>query len=394
MGPRSKTTYLRIAGFALSGAGLVLLLVFAWPDDAPRYKRARGKVANLRLDSVYYDFGNLVPFSQNKGWIFTTFGTNRAPSYFFDLKQKLVIGSIEGGTPIFTRQNKFLVRSSRSPLPPWREKLYGKVEEITGRKIRFNRPDTTEQLYWVLDEINGQCRKIGITAERPNGSARPSPDGKRAFFQYQAEGQDWKMLMADLVSESITVEKVLGWPRGWWDNAHILTENEDGLLLYDFAHKTYSVLFSAEALKAFCEEKGLPPMKDTLGTFFMPNGKDYDIYLTYRKQRFLAAEASLVKLDKNRTLKLIDPAFKFEWSDQFDSSGRYYVYSGREAGQQTSAVVLRDLKTGTSRILVPEDKNYFSIPTFYDNTVLFIRKNRLWQVNLDGSNLNLLFPPQ
>jgi hypothetical protein len=93
---------------------------------------------------------------------------------------------------------------------------------------------------------------------------------------------------------------------------------------------------------------------------------------------------------------LIDPHFKFEWSDHFDATGNYYLYSGRDAGQTNSAVYLRDLKTGRTRELVPPDANHtndFSIPQFHGQEVIYVRSNALWEIGLEGSGNRRLFPP-
>jgi hypothetical protein len=94
---------------------------------------------------------------------------------------------------------------------------------------------------------------------------------------------------------------------------------------------------------------------------------------------------------------LIDPRFKFEWSDHFDASGSYYLYSGRERGQTNGAVYVRDLRARTTRELVPPDTNRtndFSLPNFYGTDVIYIRSNSLWRIKLDGSQNRRLFPPQ
>jgi len=46
-----------------------------------------------------------------------------------------------------------------------------------------------------------------------------------------------------------------------------------------------------------------------------------------------------------------------------------------------------------NNILVsPNSGKYFSIPRFYRDSVIYIRSNALWKINLDGSANSKLFP--
>ncbi|PYM12856.1 MAG: hypothetical protein DME18_10335 [Verrucomicrobia bacterium] len=86
--------------------------------------------------------------------------------------------------------------------------------------------------------------------------------------------------------------------------------------------------------------------------------------------------------------------FKFEWSDSLDPTGRYYLFSGREAGAASDGVFLRDKQSGSNRTLVIPTKNtYFSIPRFYGDSVIYVRSNILWRISLDGTSNVQLFPP-
>ncbi len=102
----------------------------------------------------------------------------------------------------------------------------------------------------------------------------------------------------------------------------------------------------------------------------------------------------MLKLERpDGSLKLLFGRFKFEWSDHLDPAGRHYLYSGREAGKASDGVFLRDLASGTERVLVPPEGNTdFSLPHFYGESAIYIRSNALWRVNLDGSNTVKLFP--
>jgi len=93
-------------------------------------------------------------------------------------------------------------------------------------------------------------------------------------------------------------------------------------------------------------------------------------------------------------LTLLASRFKFEWSDSLDPTGRYYLFSGREAGAASDGVFLRDKQSGSNRTLVIPTKNtYFSIPRFYGDSVIYVRSNILWRISLDGTSNVQLFPP-
>jgi hypothetical protein len=108
-----------------------------------------------------------------------------------------------------------------------------------------------------------------------------------------------------------------------------------------------------------------------------------------------AVESYLIKVGRpGATLSLISTNFKFEWSDHLDSTASYYLYSGRDSGQASSAVFLRDLRNNTDRPLVPSDGGgYFSIPRFYREGVIYVRSNMLWRIDFNGSNQTRIFPP-
>jgi hypothetical protein len=111
-------------------------------------------------------------------------------------------------------------------------------------------------------------------------------------------------------------------------------------------------------------------------------------------QKWLAEESLLIKVERpDAKLKLLSLHFKFKWSDQLDPTGRWYLYSGRESGDSSDGVFVRDLVAGTNRVLVAATTNrYFSIPRFYKDSVLYVRSNALWQISLDGANNVRLFP--
>jgi hypothetical protein len=170
----------------------------------------------------------------------------------------------------------------------------------------------------------------------------------------------------------------------------------DDLVLYDVVALKLSPLLSAQKVAAFFAGAGLTNNAAKAQPFPMWNGRENDFFLTDGNSRWSAKESYLIKIERpDGTLKLLDQHFKFEWSDHFDASGKYYLYSGRQSGQTNSAVYLRDLTTHQTRELVSPDpaSNDFSIPQFYRGSVIYMRSNAIWEIGLDGSNNRRIFPP-
>jgi Tol biopolymer transport system component len=124
-------------------------------------------------------------------------------------------------------------------------------------------------------------------------------------------------------------------------------------------------------------------------------GGGHQFFLTDNHQRWLAKESYLLRLKRpGSELELVNPKFKFEWSDHFDATGSNYAFSGREAGQGSSAVYLRNLATGETRTLVEDNgTKLFSLPNFYGTNVIYSRSNQLWRVDFTGRNHERVFPP-
>jgi hypothetical protein len=185
------------------------------------------------------------------------------------------------------------------------------------------------------------------------------------------------------------------WPCDWWDNSRIFadTTNSD-FVLFDVQKGSISRLFTRGQLATFMEEMKISAPSGP-HAFAIWNGHENDFYLTDTHQKWLAQESFLIKVERpGGKLKLISPHFKFEWSDHLDPTGRFYLYSGREPGKASDGIFLRDLETGTDRVLVrPTTNEYFSIPRFYRDSVIYVRSNALWQISLDRTNNVRLFPP-
>jgi len=147
-------------------------------------------------------------------------------------------------------------------------------------------------------------------------------------------------------------------------------------------------LLSASKIAAFLDEHRVAHDGQRPAPLLAWNGREFEFYVTDTHKNWSAEESFL-----RAQLSVVSHAFKFEWSDHFHPSQQYYVYTGREAGNRSDGVYLRNLRTGADTPLVePRGEKRFSIPHFYKDSVLYLRSNALWRVSLDGSNNTRLFP--
>jgi hypothetical protein len=165
-------------------------------------------------------------------------------------------------------------------------------------------------------------------------------------------------------------------------------------VLFDVLKGATAPLIAFEKLTAFLQENNIEDDPRQTHPFAIWNGRDNDFYLTDTHQKWLAHQSFLIKVERpDGRLKLVSPHFKFEWSDHLDSTGRYYLFSGRESGNGSDGVFLRDVESGANRTLMAATTNkYFSLPRFYRDSVIYVRSNGLWQISLDGSKNVRLFP--
>jgi hypothetical protein len=269
------------------------------------------------------------------------------------------------------------------------------VARISRGRIKLP-PSMRGQTYWLLGLKNNKAKRLGDIPGNPN-SLIPSPDFHYCFtFRFGPTGPEDYLLDSREGSIQRLGISAWGWLCGWWNNTQllVLTTNRD-FVLYEVRQKTISPLISLEKLATFLKEARILDDPKKTQSFAIWNGREDDFYLTDTHQKWLADESFLIKVQRpDGGLKLLHPRLKFEWSDHLDPTGRYYLYTGRESGDRSDGVFLRDLETGTNRVLVaPSTNHYFSIPRFYRDSIIYVRSNALWQISLNGSNNVRLFPP-
>src|SRR5262249_25750723 len=148
-----------------------------------------------------------------------------------------------------------------------------------------------------------------------------------------------------------------GWPSGWWDDHNIVIQDTNrSFSLYDVVTKKSAPFLDAATLTNFFAEQKIPQGPTNVNAIFMWHGSTPEVYLTDTYQRWLAAESYLIRVERpDRTLKLLNPSYKFEWSDHFSVGAESYIYSGREMGQASAGVYLKNVSTGATNTLVADN---------------------------------------
>ena len=382
---------------------LAVYLFITWDPNAPRFTRSLWFKVPTHTH-LSYQFLASRPFAGGKMWISLHNSTNWSGSYLFDIEQRKVLGELQNAWPVLlNRDGTQLLCMRRGPGKPsllLKARLF--VERFVGRRFLPWKPPPVQgddvETFWLLDLSSNSSVPLGeISQFRGAGSTfRPSPDFRFAFNMSTASRDS--LLVCDLDKKSSKVLKITNddWPAGWWDNQSILFVNRSNdFYLLNAISKQISPLLSATNVLAFLDQNNVNHQGQRPTLFFNWNGREYDFYVTDTHRAWLATNSFLLKMERpDARLKLIASDFKFEWSDHFDDSQRYYVYSGRERGGGSDGVFLRDLKTRTTTTLVePENANYHSVPNFYRTNVMYVRSNQLWSIDFNGSNNVRLFPP-
>jgi len=392
-----------IVVFSLLVVFAVVLLI-AWlrsDPDAPRFKPAQTQPVFKSDTLVSYHRLSSRPFEGGKMWISAWSGTNEYRYFLYDIEHKNILGELFNADAAFmtSDQTKLLcvqrVSWARRPLG---DKTLAIIAPLFRGKRSFPRRGADLETFWILDLKRNSAVKIGTAVSHPGLGIdfQLSSDFRYAYNRAAALPGENELFLCDVEKRVLARINVGGWPAAWWDARNILVkEPDDDFVLYDVVTGKSSLLLGASNITAFLEQNRIPDDGSKLNVFFTWNVRENVFYLTDPYKKWQATESFLARIERpEATLKLLSSQFKFEWSDHLDSIGRYYLYSGREAGQASSGVFLRDLRSNTNRVLVaPDDRERFAIPNFYRDGVIYRRSNALWRIDLSGSNCTRLFPP-
>lgn len=384
-------------------AGVILLCLVALGffflaqsnPNAPKFIPAAPDFKLGPAPRISYHFLDPRPFEGGVMWV-SVVRNKKFQWYLFDIDQKKVLGELVNGWPESGKAGHAKVILN-SPNASVKQQLAKMVETVTRGKVKLSR--NWIESFQILDLDKNTTKELGSVShlQGTGSSWVSSPAFRRAFIRPTA-GSD--VFVCDLEAGSMEKVSLSGITSGWWDDIHLLfTTTTHDLALFDVVTEQTSPLLRADEIETFLKESNVSTnvTRDRLKPFAMWDGKNYQFYFTDTHNRWLATNSILAKIEKSSgKLKMISPHFKFEWSDHFDPSGRYYLYSGRDKknGDKIGAVFVRDLATDTTRTLVEDCNNgQFSLPHWYKDTVIYIRSNVLWQITLTETNATQLFPP-
>jgi len=320
---------------------LVIFLVKSPLIDptAPRFIRASGNISPGNYSWLYYDFLSPSPFEGGKMWV-SVVSTNRlVRTFLLDIESNSILGElVHGGPAFFNRDQTKLLCGQRKPAtinPLWRS-----LKDLPARI--FNHPSHAfedTETFWVIDLKRNSVTRLGRAYQSPGAgsSFRPSPGFCYGFNKPTGSLSLAEVLICDIENNTFRKDRVGGFPTGgfpigWWDIQRILIKDTNNdFALYDVEARKTSVFLPLQQLQKSFLEAGITNDPGAANAFFMWDGHQNDFYLT-DNNRWSAEESYLIRIERPGRLKLLDPHFKFEWSDHFDASGSYYLYSGRTPG--------------------------------------------------------------
>jgi hypothetical protein len=346
---------------------------------------------------IQYEFLSPSPFEGGKMWITVFGGTNNYHCLLYDLERRTILGELSNAAPVFMNgdHSQLLCSQVNRGTPSLRAWITALLQALNRPGLRFRPPPHDTEIFWVLDLNRNVATRLGMTAWLLS-TFQPSPTFRYGFIKGTDVDQYPGFFLCDLEKKSLRQVNVAGWPQGWWDESNIVIKDPtNNYVLFHVAKGTTAPLWNSSKIGEFFKKMNLPDDPNSATLFSIWNGKENDFYLADHLKNWQAVESYLIKVERpGPTLNLMSQHFRFGWSDHVDATGRWYLYSGRDAGQASSAVFLRDLRNHTDRTLVTSDGGrYFSIPQFYRDGVIYVRSNMLWRISLNGSNQTRFFPP-
>jgi hypothetical protein len=380
-----------------TGLLLVVLLNSEEPDP-PQFKKFVEATPGPQPGQISYPYLDERPFEAGKLWVSVIHGIGYK-IFLYDIERKKVLGEMVNGSPVTMVNDTEVVCMKVGQLKQsaYLRKIRFLIERWTRGVMRFGNVGQHE-CYWVLNLNNNRARKLGHVPHTGSFNFVASPQyhyGYKPVFAPATNGAGVvEYYLFNLKRKSIQKIALNATVCGWWDDTHILLQSTNSAFsLYNIKNKRARRLPGFAEMKSVMAEKATEPSLPA--AFHVWNGSENDFYLTDMRQKLLATRSFLMKLQRSdERLKLISPNFQFEHYDHFDSSGRYYVYTGDTEGGDSDGIYVRELgNPSTDYVLVkPTSDKSFSVPQLYKDSVIYIRSNAIWRINLNGSNNTRLFP--
>jgi len=352
---------------------------------------------------VSYDFLSPNPFADGKAWIMAQDKKGGYHDYLFNLGTDKVEGVCEGQCPlVFNERDNIVLLQSREFKRP-RPSTPGFVQDMDEfmQKIGLiKRTDRDRVEFWIQPGAREKPILVGTAYERTGagGSEQVSPQAN----YYRVCTTCGEHLLIDLkgakMRELPPARLATG---GWWSNDEILFFTPDGdLMLYNAQSTESSIVFSLQQIQAFLQSHGWSSSSSGGRCWILSawNGDHFELYLgEMLSRRSQQTKGWLIKIDKaKKELLLVADAFPFARLGHLNGAGTHYVYCGERETGDSNAVYVYELKTGQTLPLVPglPSEQYFSLPNFHKDKIIYVQEDALWSMNLDGSGKRLLFPPK
>lgn len=390
-------------------AGLVLMagiLLFWWwrpfAPPAPGFRRIPAGAGATGMMVLGYDFLNPKPCVNGLLWLYAARTNQAMRTFLFDVPNRQLVGEFEGTMPaLFNADGTRILCATvdRRPPNPFFARLQRIVRRISGTQFIIQQGLMETGTCWMLDVSRGAFAEVGSFRCLSGAVVRfnPSPAAGFAYLvPFQVSTAWTNVHVFDLNLGKSWIDKIPGHPEGWWDESQIICRGSNGdWLLHDIhSHKQTSLLRSAD-LADFLGAHQITEGAQSFQVLDAWGGPAQRLYLSVQQNHWLASTAPLLSLSRvDRSLRLEHRMFKFEWSDHLDHTGQWYLYSGREVGQRSDGVYLRNLAGEPDQTLVRETgAPVFSMPRFSGDSVIYVRSNALWRVELGMNNPHQIFPP-
>ena len=344
-------------------------------------------------------------------WITPVWAKTNAETLLYSIDDNKILGRLTNGRPnLMTGDGKVVCVRCVHEERHLKERIRVILGTLAHALFKSPRPATAfsghavtgnpePQSYWLLDMKKQSATRMGQIPVGRLSRFFPSPDFRRGYVPAVDSGASFYP-MFDLYYFDIerpSVRKLAGHvcASGWWDNTRILLQTTNYyLVLHEITTDKTASFIRVEQIAEFFRRNGIAEDPKNARPIWFWNERENDFYLADVHKRW-STESYLIKLERPAgQLQLLSRRFQFEWHDQLDRTARYYLYSGSQPVRGGDGVYLRDLQSGTTRILVPPANGaHFSLPRFYHDSVIYVRSNALWRINLDGSNNIKLFPP-
>ena len=232
--------------------------------------------------------------------------------------------------------------------------------------------------------------KLGEISQAPGATTFPVASPNYTHVVKQSGVLNSDALLCDFQKEDATRLTLNGAPIGWWTDKELLLVTGSDYVTHDIRTQRVVPLLTSAQIDAFLQAEGIDETANQVTRHFVRHGLLTDIYLA-TASRQTNGYSRLIKLDRSTgTLRILPRKFDPNWVGELDSSERYYIFRIR----WSSGVYLQDVQTDTVRALFPNDQSLkHPQPMIHRDTVLYIRSNILWQVDFQGSNNAVLFPP-